>query len=268
MADQIERNGQRPAPVRLAARATNGTIVALPRRNGKALPLGHMAEAKILVALSQREFVRGCLSCWLQGFCPEFEIKVVGSIDDLQTQQWLTRASAILLDASTPRDPLHWLETQVGQLRALELDAPLMAIVEPSEIAALEPLIERLGVHGYVPTSSSMEVAAAALRLVVAGGTYFPRTWTAAQPVERVVPPPEPAPEATSDIQLLTPRERSVLDLLGCGMPNKIIAYRLDMSLSTVKVHVHNIIRKLKVQNRTEAALAGRAQSAGRPLAG
>ena len=47
-----------------------------------------------------------------------------------------------------------------------------------------------------------------------------------------------------------------MLELLKCGLPNKIISYRLEMSPSTVKAHVHNIIVKLNVRNRTEAAVA------------
>jgi DNA-binding CsgD family transcriptional regulator len=38
------------------------------------------------------------------------------------------------------------------------------------------------------------------------------------------------------------------------GLQNKIIAAKMDLSEHTVKVHVHNIIRKLKVHNRTQAA--------------
>ena len=49
-----------------------------------------------------------------------------------------------------------------------------------------------------------------------------------------------------------------VLELLMQGMANKIIAFRLGMSQSTVKVHVHSIIRKFNVRNRTEVAVTAR----------
>jgi Bacterial regulatory proteins, luxR family len=49
-----------------------------------------------------------------------------------------------------------------------------------------------------------------------------------------------------------------VLDLLQRGMASKSIAHRLNMSTSTVKVHVHNIMAKLDVDNRTAAAVAAR----------
>lgn len=54
----------------------------------------------------------------------------------------------------------------------------------------------------------------------------------------------------------LTPREEAVLSVLASGAQNKIIAYQLSMSLSTVKAHVHSIIQKLKVRNRTEVVVA------------
>ncbi|HEY3116523.1 MAG TPA: response regulator transcription factor, partial [Chloroflexota bacterium] len=65
-----------------------------------------------------------------------------------------------------------------------------------------------------------------------------------------------PAEEAAADQeleQLLTPREREVLDLLATGLPNKIIARRLQISEHTVKFHVASILGKLGAASRTEA---------------
>lgn len=53
---------------------------------------------------------------------------------------------------------------------------------------------------------------------------------------------------------ILTSRETAVAKGLRMGKANKIIAYELNMCESTVKVHVHNIMKKLKATNRTEAA--------------
>lgn len=52
----------------------------------------------------------------------------------------------------------------------------------------------------------------------------------------------------------LTDRERMVLLLLARGMQNKAIAHELEMSENTAKLHVHHLMRKLGVRNRTEAA--------------
>lgn len=55
----------------------------------------------------------------------------------------------------------------------------------------------------------------------------------------------------------LSAREREVLQLLQQGLPNKIISYRLGISMSTVKAHISHIIARLEVHNRTEAAIYG-----------
>ncbi len=56
-------------------------------------------------------------------------------------------------------------------------------------------------------------------------------------------------------MQVLTRRQRDVLALISVGKSNKLIADALNMSESTVKAHVKQIIRRLKVANRTQAAL-------------
>lgn len=62
--------------------------------------------------------------------------------------------------------------------------------------------------------------------------------------------------EPQVDLDTLTAREQQVLSLLSEGQPNKTIAEQLDLSTSTVKLHIHHIITKLGVRNRTEAAVA------------
>jgi len=53
----------------------------------------------------------------------------------------------------------------------------------------------------------------------------------------------------------LSKREASILNALVQGAPNKVIAYRLCITEATVKVHVKAILRKIRVQNRTQAAI-------------
>ena len=54
----------------------------------------------------------------------------------------------------------------------------------------------------------------------------------------------------------LTQRERKLLALMACGLPNREISQRLDIAMPTVKFHVTNILSKLNAENRTSAVLA------------
>jgi DNA-binding NarL/FixJ family response regulator len=57
---------------------------------------------------------------------------------------------------------------------------------------------------------------------------------------------------------LVTARELTVIRAIQQGKSNKIIAHELNMCESTVKVHVRNVMKKLKAKNRTEAAIKAR----------
>jgi two-component system, NarL family, nitrate/nitrite response regulator NarL len=54
---------------------------------------------------------------------------------------------------------------------------------------------------------------------------------------------------------MLSPRETSILHLLREGAPNKLIARQLSLTEATVKVHLKSILRKIRVNNRTQAAI-------------
>jgi len=64
-------------------------------------------------------------------------------------------------------------------------------------------------------------------------------------------------PARASESIPLSRRESQILQCLVDGLPNKTIARNLDMAEATVKVHLKSILRKLNVQNRTQAAIWG-----------
>ena len=65
----------------------------------------------------------------------------------------------------------------------------------------------------------------------------------------------ESRPSGDRDIQSLTPRERDIIKLIAEGLPNKMIARRLNITESTVKVHVKHLLKKMKLNSRVEAAV-------------
>ena len=105
-------------------------------------------------------------------------------------------------------------------------------------------LILRAGARGFLPASYSLKVLIGALERVRTGGTYVPLTLTEAAPTAERAP-----------WRALTRRQCDVLALIAEGKANKVIADALNMSESTVKAHVKQIIRRLNVANRTQAAL-------------
>ena len=101
------------------------------------------------------------------------------------------------------------------------------------------------GARAYLPIeTTTLKLAIEILRLVKAGGIFVPQATQALRTVNT-------RPDA-SVMGQFTPRERAVLALLRRGKANKIIAHALSMCESTVKVHIRNIMRKMKVSNRTE----------------
>jgi DNA-binding NarL/FixJ family response regulator len=140
-------------------------------------------------------------------------------------------------------------------LELVRLRLPDARVIVLSDRDDVQNINEALscGVRGYIPTSVEAEVAFAALMLIKAGGTYIPaheRRSATGKPDIRVEDDRRGLPVELD----LTPRELSVLDLLREGKPNKLIAAGLNMEESTVKVHVRNILKKLRAANRTEAA--------------
>jgi DNA-binding NarL/FixJ family response regulator len=63
-----------------------------------------------------------------------------------------------------------------------------------------------------------------------------------------------------------TPRERELMMLIARGLQNKNIAYELKISENTVRAHIGNIMRKYRLQNRTQIAIAFALHAAPLPL--
>jgi DNA-binding NarL/FixJ family response regulator len=133
------------------------------------------------------------------------------------------------------------------------------------------------GAMGFVPKRSSNAALFEALRMVMSGGLYVPPNmlglpFGAPPPDGDTVPAvmrpggeaplgararAEPHQEVPSMADIgLTPRQGEVLALLLKGLPNKLIARELNLSVETVKDHVAAVLRALGVSSRTQAVLA------------
>jgi len=136
-------------------------------------------------------------------------------------------------------------------------DLPVAVITDLNQGARALAAIHREELQGYMPTHLKPAIVAAAVRLILAGGIYIPQELIAADHHRLATGGIEIGAEYDSaDSGLLTSREADVRRLLRLGKPNKIIAYELAISESTVKVHIRNIMKKLHATNRTQVALS------------
>jgi DNA-binding NarL/FixJ family response regulator len=174
-------------------------------------------------------------------------------------------------DAGTPACVLLWTgalsvtgEPWRGELLRLRSMIPAVPVIILSDRAQLEDVIAafRQGARGYILTSQEPRLAVDALRMVLAGSTYFPADvllGRRADPAPAAPPPPPPIMAADAmPADRLAPKQLEVLRAIAEGCTNKDISRQLMMEEATVKMHVRRIMRRLGVANRTQAALLAR----------
>ena len=237
-------------------------LAATKANHGSAPPGMSKNNVGKLIIVERRMLVRQFLDRWLMELHQTTAVMSVADAEVSLSPEELSVAKMIIIGLGATTLSNSWLERQIDWIRASRSDLPIIVILDADE--DLECVVARLDtrLQGCIPTSSSISVAAAAVQLVAAGGLYFPGAERPVAPLvgtvlRNIVRHDSP----TSLIGRLTPRERAVLELLEQGMANKIIAYRLSLSQSTVKAHVHSIISKLNVRNRTEAAVRATSSS-------
>jgi DNA-binding NarL/FixJ family response regulator len=163
------------------------------------------------------------------------------------------------LERQDPSDALVLVCTSglSKEREAAELDAllshptpPRVVVVGDSEEPSDVFSILNKGARGYIPTSLVLNIAVEAIRLVCAGGIFFPaNTILKAQQT-----PVTSEPKKERALESFTPKQMAVIEMIRKGKANKTIAYELNMCESTVKVHVRNIMKKLRARNRTQVA--------------
>ena len=110
----------------------------------------------------------------------------------------------------------------------------------------------RLGARGFLLKNIHADFLVDSVKKAYHGDNVFSPEMTA-RLVQSLIRPQQPAEDRVLDT--LTPREMEILGHLAVGHSNKIIARQLDLAESTIKVHVQNILRKLELNSRVQAAV-------------
>lgn len=157
------------------------------------------------------------------------------------------------------------LTTQLSLLRADSHDVPFVVVIDAEHDCLGTSVLRLFDSRGYFMNSLNPATLASAIRVICAGGPCQPVT-SLARARDRAMARVEAKaslPARSSSVpgsapnpaQEFTTRETDVLRLLQQAKPNKIIAHELSISVNTAKVHVRNIMRKLRATNRTQVVI-------------
>lgn len=178
------------------------------------------------------------------------DVEVVGAVSGVQEAEDAVRASTpdvVLLDIGAP-------EACVTLARLLRLQSiPRVVALAVTETPHDVVKWVEAGVAGYVPRTASVGDLIRALKDVVRDEVRCPPQ-IAATLMSRLAALAASAQPSPRTVAALTRREQEVLALLADGLPNKVIAARLRIQPATAKNHVHNILHKLDLRGRVEAA--------------
>jgi two-component system, NarL family, response regulator len=179
----------------------------------------------------------------------EADLEIVAETDDGETAIELAMTLAIdvvLLDVGLPG--LGGIET-CSQLRERLPQLPVLVLTSHNQPALIARLIAA-GAQGYCLKGLGAETLVLALRSVAAGASWWDRAAT--QMIQQGMGQFRPEVE---EKQYLTQREKEVLTLIAAGRSNPEIATALYIAPGTVRVHVHGILHKLGVENRSQAVV-------------
>jgi DNA-binding NarL/FixJ family response regulator len=209
---------------------------------------GVRALDKPIVVIDQRALARDCL------------VKCLGeAIDDRRILAFASASEWLAAADDTPKPGVMLIcapcyrrtDQRDDDFRILKAagDVPWIVVCDTEDCEQAISAIED-GAQGFLPASVSLDVAVQAVRLVEAGGTFIP-----AKMLLQSQKAKDGLCNGAESSSPFTMRQSAVLAALHQGRSNKQIAYQLQMSEGTVKVHVREIMKKVNARNRTEVVL-------------
>lgn len=198
-------------------------------------------------------------------------VRVLASIsdaDDLLDNDVLSKvpaSQALFLIVHSGDDFSPTIE-QIDSFRRRHADGRIAVVADHFRLSDLTAAF-RAGATGYFIDVMNCDAFIKSIELVMMGGTVFPTAFLTSA-LDATKPDVDDAPALNDDdrplidadkgpAQRLSPREISILQCLIEGDSNKCIARKINIAEATVKVHIKAILRKIRVQNRTQAAIWG-----------
>jgi len=204
-----------------------------------------------LLILDARALDRECLAKALVDSGLPMDVLALASIDEWKRKRdILPPLGAILLNLGGRKADDPALTSEISKLAAEFKTVPVVILSDSDDLGQILKVLES-GARGYIPSSVGVAVCVEAIGLAVAGGVFVPASSFVAM---RHLVSNSGMAENRSLSGMFTLRQEEVVQALRQGKANKIIAFELNLRESTVKVHIRNIMKKLKATNRTEVA--------------
>ena len=199
---------------------------------------GTVSVITIAIADDHRVVARS-LKTYLESFASVRVVGTAASGEDLLEQLSAWRPQVVIQDLLMPGG-IDGIET-TRRVLAREPSIRVVALTASFDEARMMGCL-RAGATGYVRKDADPEILLAAVHAVAAGRTY-------------IDPSISHHLARAQEVDDLTPRERDVLRHLAVGVSHRAIATALGVSEETVKTHVANVLSKLQVENRAQAAV-------------
>ncbi|RCW83744.1 DNA-binding NarL/FixJ family response regulator [Phyllobacterium bourgognense] len=168
------------------------------------------------------------------------------SVEDIEIYE-AEAFSVILLCVGDSRFMDNSIVLEIG---ALVRRFPKVPVIVQAELCGLQQILGVLqqGARGYLPGNAGISVCIEAISMALAGGVFV-----AAENLNDIQRIFGARRHQSKRLEMFTRREHQVIDVLRQGKANKTIAYALGLAPNTVKVHMRNILRKVRATNRAEA---------------
>lgn len=199
----------------------------------------------------------------------EQNFRVLASVSGVDQLGGRLRSQKNLFLMVYTNDEFDLVVGEIGLVKDQYPDAHIAVVAD--HYGATEPASAfKAGATGYLVNAISCDAFVKSIELVMLGETLFPPTFPSSAPAVRrqrrskAIPVSSEddkalpsAPSESAATSLLSPRETGILCCLVDGDSNKCIARKIGIAEATVKAHVKAILRKIRVQNRTQAAIWG-----------
>jgi DNA-binding NarL/FixJ family response regulator len=205
-----------------------------------------MADHRFII-VDDHPLFRGALGQALRSAFASAEVLEAGSLDQLTERlEEAGEIDLILLDLSMPG--VHGVSGLL-YLRAQHPEVPVVIVSASDDLGTIRQCLD-CGASGFIPKSQPVERIREAIRRIIDGEIWLPPD------VDLTGAPAGESAKIVSRLSTLTPQQVRVLMMVGEGLLNKQIAFKLGVSEATIKAHVSAILQKLGVDSRTQAVIA------------